>query len=247
MDIFEIADSFDALSPADEKAALLHYLQTGDEDRAMSFLGRVGMLERPAAGEMLCAALEYCSAALLHRLLDHVPRGEYAGEIRVGGKWWVVQGTLPTLAAALGRTEHLRVLLDWGCDANGASLDAITALQNIPDILHIREEPCVRGHRVTASESAAFLPERDGRFGTGIYGLTPLAAAAAFGHAACVRLLLEREGVWREECPAVSEALAVQGELWEITGEHQECRRLIRTLPDGGVRPLLLRAARRAT
>lgn len=243
MDIFEIADSFDALSPADEKAALLHYLQAGDEDRAMSFLGRVGMLERPVAGEMLRAALEHCSAALLHRLLDHVPRGEYAGEIRVGEKWWVVQGTLPTLAAALGRTEHLRVLLDWGCDANGASLDAITALHNIPDILHIREESCVRGHHVTASESAAFLPERDGRSGAGIYGLTPLAAAAAFGHAACVRLLLEREGVWREECPAVSEALAVQGELWEITGEHQECRRLIRTQPDGGVRPLLLCAA----
>ena len=243
MDIFEVMDSFRGLSRKETLEALTQYLQKGDEPSAARLLGRVGMLERPVAGEMLRAALEHCSAALLHRLLDHVPRGEYAGKIRVGGKRWVVQGTLPTLAAALGRAEHLRVLLDCGCDGNSASLDATTALQNMPNTFYGHEASCMRGHRTTVSESAAFLPLRRGSFGVGIYGLTPLAAAIAFGREACVRLLLKREGVWREECPAVSEALAVQDAPWEIRGEHQTCRGLIRTLPSGSERPLLLRAA----
>lgn len=232
MDIFEIVDSFDTLCPSDEKAALLHYLQKGDEERALSFLNRVGMLNRNESRNGLFAALRTGSPELFRRLLDHVPRGEYADELSE----YELTGTMPTLAAALGKAEHLRLLLDWGCDVNGASLEAATAIARYcfrP--LDDTEKPLFRRGALTTDSKGLWN-------GTFVSGLTPLAAALLSGSVDCVRLLLTRKGVWLTESPGVSEALALRGAPFD-TAEHRECRRLIRTRPDGTLRPLLLWAA----
>lgn len=247
MDIFEIKDKFEPLSQSEEKAVLLQYLETGDEVRAAQIMNRVGMLDRETGGKCLVAALSNCSAELLQKLLDHVPRGEYAAE-----RWSTprteppeeltaeVSGTLPTLAAAMGKAEHLRLLLDWGCDVNSASADAVTEL-------------LMDGHAPYLDRWGVFFPgilTACGRSGarwcrmpvSGLIGLTPLAAGIAFGKVSCVQLLLEREGVWLTEAPAVSEALVLRGAPWD-TEAHQTCRRLVRTKPDGSLRPLTLCAA----
>lgn len=247
MDIFEIKDSFEPLSPAEEKAALRHYLKDGNEARAARVLKRVGMLDRETGKHCLIAALERCSAEIFQKLLDHVPRGEYAGDWMVQSPRtppirWRVAGTLPTLAAAMDKSEHLRLLLDWGCDVNSASLDAATALKNgghaplgdLSEFLYTSAGP------MAPPRSGAWW--RDPVNEISVRAMTPLAAAILLGSVSCVRLLLEREDVWLTETPSVSEALALVNAL-PSAGEHQTCRRLLLTRPDGSPRPLLLWAA----
>lgn len=250
MDIFEVMESFDPESPADDRTALLWYLQKGDEARAAPLLHRAGMLDRETAKKCLTAALTNCSAELFGALLDHAPRREYAGswpdeedlaapagEPKSGG--FQVSGTLPTLAAAMGKAEHLRLLLDWGCDVNSASLDAATALGAV---WHKgARERNLRGYP-TVSRGSVARWDGGSTASTVIYGLTPLAAGILFGSLPCVRLLLEREGVWLTEAPGVSEALALRRKRWD-TEAHRACRRLVRTKPDGSPRPLALWAA----
>ena len=233
MDIFEIVDRFDTLCPSDEKAALLYYLQKGEEERAKSFLNRVGMLDRAGSRDGLFAALRTGSPELFRRLLAHVPRGEYAD----GLSEYELTGTMPTLAAALGKVEHLRLLLDWGCDVNGASLDAASAIAADCGSQHSDEYDVPMGLRGVPTTDCTGLWEN-----TVISGVTPLAAALLSGSVESVRLLLEREGVWLTETPGVSEALALRSAASD-TAARRECRRLIRTRPDGTLRPLLLWAA----
>lgn len=248
MDIFEITDSIDALFPADEKEAVLYYLQSGDEEHALACLDRVGMLDRMQVQRFLTVALRDDSPAFFKRLLGHVPRGEYywlgPPFLPDDPQGFVIQiaGTLPTLAAALDKPEHLRLLLDWGCDVNGASLDAATALAGsgfeLPDS---RDEPIgVRGVPIAQQDSTAWW--RDEKGIRSVSGLTPLAAAILLGSVDCTRLLLEREGVWGTETPSVSEALTLRGAPYN-TEAHRECRRLVRTRTDGTLRPLVLWAA----
>lgn len=252
MNIFEIANQYDPKNPVDPETELLWYLQKGDEAHAAPLLDRVGMLEREAAEECLCAALANCSAELFGALLDHAPRGEYAGvwpaeaglalsieELESGA--FRVNGTLPTIAAALGKAEHLRLLLDWGCDVNSASPDAATALADKVVIWPSGvQEQLLRGFPTAYCRSAVGCLRLESN--TILYGATPLAAGVASGSASCVRLLLEREGVWLTETPSVSAALALRGKPWD-TEAHRECHRLVRTRPDGSLRPLLLWAA----
>ena len=232
MDIFEIVDRFDTLCPPEEKRALLYYLQKGDEEHALSFLDRVGMLDRAGSRDGLFAALRTGSPELFRRLLAHVPRGEYANELPE----YELIGTMPTLAAALGRSEHLRLLLDWGCDVNGGSLDAVSAIADCGS-RQSDEYDVPMGLCGVPTTDCTGLWEN-----TVISGLTPLAAALLSGSVECVRLLLEREGVWLTETPGVSEALALRGASSD-SAARRECRRLIRTRPDGTLRPLLLWAA----
>lgn len=249
MDIFEIMGSFDPENAVDKKKALCSYLWGGNETRATSLLNRMGMFDRSTARDCLNAALATCSVELFGKLLDHTPRGEYAG-------WWAkpwtppelpeqnacqVAGVLTTLAAAMGKAEHLRLLLDWGCDVNGASPDAASALANTQYMM-----PGYKGraifHGVPTVRSKSAATWRSTSPTTVIPSLTPLAAGIAFGNLACVQLLLEREGVWLTEAPAVSEALALRGEPWDNEA-YRTCRRLLCTRADGSPRPLCLWAA----
>lgn len=232
MDIFEIVDRFDTLCPPEEKRALLYYLQKGDEEHALSFLDRVGMLDRAGSRDGLFAALRTGSPELFRRLLAHVPRGEYAD----GLSEYELTGTMPTLAAALGKVEHLRLLLDWGCDVNGASLDAASAIADCCSQQSDEYDMSMRLCGVPTTDCTGLWEN------TVISGVTPLAAALLSGSVECVRLLLEREGVWLTETPGVSEALALRSAASD-TAARRECRRLIRTRPDGTLRPLLLWAA----
>lgn len=253
MNIFEIIDSFDPENPIDEESALLWGLEKGYEEYASDHLDRVGMLDRATAGTCLNDALTNCSAELFGKLLDHAPRGEYAG-------WWSaesytppteerplstsvqVSGTLPTLAAAMGKTEHLRLLLDWGCDVNGASQDAASALADSLFSQPKEENGTLfRGFPTVRQESKVWWPCSEPA--PILSGLTPLAAGVVFGNVSCVRLLLQREGVWLTETLAVSEALVPRGWPWWDTEVYRECRRLVRTRPDGSLRPLALWAA----
>lgn len=250
MNIFEIMADFDPENPVDQRTELLWYLRKGDEARASPLLDRVGMLDREAAKKCLVAALANCSPELFGALLDHAPRGEYAGSwpdeedlaATAGGPksgGLQVSGTLPTLAAAMGKAEHLRLLLDWGCDVNSASQDAATALVCV--WRKGGRERNLRGYPTVARGSVAAWGGGLTAL-TGICGLTPLAAGILSGSLPCVRLLLEREGVWLTETPAVSEALALRRKRWD-TEAHRACRRLVRTKPDGSLRPLALWAA----
>lgn len=234
-----------------KKEALLQSLKDGDEARAARLMSRVGILDRDIAAKCLTAALTNCSAELLAALLGHVPRGEYADTWSTEkpppppAAWWhkdsaEITGTLPTLAAAMGKPEHLRLLLDWGCDVNSASLDASTALVNHG---HVRRQDrggiFFRGSpQVCYGSKVRWFPALT----PSLQGLTPLAAGIAFGNPSCVQLLLEREGVWLTEAPVVSETLVLEGWRWD-TEAHRECRRLVRTRPDGSLRPLTLWAA----
>lgn len=236
-------ESFSEMQRA-ELEEFLQYCKMGARKHALQILGRMGMLDRETAGGLLDEALPNCPVELFGKLLKHVPRGEYASRQSnrelLNLNWpertsVQVVGTLATVAAAMGGAEHLRLLLDWGCDVNGASLDAATALARYHTVDSAR--PLFRGFPTAHQDSVACWP------GHGeLTGLTPLAAAVAFGNVSCVKLLLAREGVWLTETPTVSEALAMRGTLWD-TPAHRECRRLVRERPDGSLRPLALWAA----
>ena len=76
------------------------------------------------AAVCLKAALS-CSPGVFCRVLERCKPGEYAGWVRVElarGRAAYVRGTMLTLAAALNRPEHVRILLEAGYDCNSAGL-----------------------------------------------------------------------------------------------------------------------------
>ena len=198
----------------------------GDWDEVLRLLEQFpGNVSREAAGECLCRAVEGAPPEVFEKLLDRLPRGEYAGSWDFPAPWapngsarrryrWEirVQGTLVLLAAAENRPEHLAALLARGYDVNSASPAAASALM----------EKFEAGIVLFGSDFSPFQPftarpvsslwlqrhndEPEDIPPLQIDGATPLAAAVLFGSRACARLLV-KHGAWLLESPGVSQAM----------------------------------------
>lgn len=195
-------------------------------------------------GALLEPGLEYTGT-----IRRTVPFCNRSGKI-VGEREVCVSGTLPTLAAAMDRPELLRLLLARGHDVNSASQTAVEALL---EDCQLRSQFAVAAPQrlscgvFSANERSSIEVDTLKRlhdkspFPVLLFqysGVTPLAAAIVCGSVACVRVLLEQSSVWRTECPAVSVALSLDWRAGD--GDYVEACRLVRTLPDGSLRPLAL-------
>lgn len=209
-------------------------------------------MNRDAAGQCLEWALHNAPAPVFARLLDRLPGGEYVGRAFIrrmpGGRrtnhCTEVRGSLTLLAAACGKREHLKCLLDRGWDVNSASPDAARSLRARVSGHYVHQmvmpmpgEPYSARHESmlrVMEENEMGLPAQFYRLT--FWGATPLAAAVACGRTGCARLLMAR-GAWREEAPSVARALMMRDR--EEDGRYQACRRAV--LAEGGVpRPMAL-------
>ena len=125
-----------------------------------------------------------------------------------GGRWTnyctEVRGSLTLLAAAFGKKEHLKCLLDRGWDVNSASPDAARSLRaRVSEhflhqmILPMPAVPYSARHESmmrVMEENEVGLPPHFYRLT--FWGATPLAVAVACGRTGCARLLMAR-GAWR--------------------------------------------------
>lgn len=198
-------------------------------------------------GALLEPGLEYTGT-----IYRKVPLCGRHGRMK-GNRYVRIDGTLPTLAAAMDKPELLRFLLDHGHDINSASQTAVEALLN-DSSLHegIPSSPTpfhLYPGLFSANRQSSVTSDTLGRLrDTPLFerllfqcdGATPLVAAIVCGSTACVRVLLERPGVWGPECPAISAALALDWRAGDAA--YAEACRLVRVLPDGTLRPLVLRA-----
>lgn len=206
-------------------------------------------LQDQRAGECLSAALQ-CSPELFRAVLEHCAPGEYAATEQWKLNWIFdryvhVEGTILTLAAAMNKVKHMRILLDHGWDVNSAS-PASAQAQNIE----------------LSSQFFGFFWTYDGFGGMSQSGLvlgvgehntyqkaiaepqwsidccTPLAAAIACGSVSAVRLLLRQPGVRREDSSAVCAAA-----LMAVCGAEtqQECVRMVFGLRNLALNPSALK------
>ncbi len=172
-----------------------------------------------------------------------------------GDEKYNVYGTVAIIAAAKGKTEHLKILLDAGANANAASLE-IQSRCSSPAVYRgygsIDEDLLMDAASRTRSLSAAagcrIKRQSDFTFGGfSIDGCTPLAAAVFFGKTECTELLLEHAEVWIENCSSVASALLCTAR--KTDPGFAECRRLVyeelkkRELSQGKKIPLYLNEA----
>ena len=120
--------------------ALHKALQERRHAKAYALLdGLKEQLSGDEAAACLKAALS-CSPGVFCRVLERCKLGEYADWVRVElarGRTAYVRGTMLTLAAALDRPEHVRILLEAGYDCNSAGMASAEAFQgslNFPDV-----------------------------------------------------------------------------------------------------------------
>lgn len=214
-------------------------------------------MDRDAAGQCLERALHNAPARVFAELLDRLPGGEYVGRIRIRrmpkgrrtNHCTEVRGSLTLLAAACGKKEHLKCLLDRGWDVNSASPDAAYSLRARVSGHYVHQMVMpMPGEPYSARQESMLrvmevnevgLPAHFCRYT--LWGVTPLAAAVACGRTGCARLLMAR-GAWREEAPSVARVLMTRDR--ERDKQYQACRRAV--LTEGGVpRPMALWAAAR--
>lgn len=168
------------------------------------------------AAVCLKAALS-CSPGVFCRVLERCKPGEYAGWVRVElarGRAAYVRGTMLSLAAALNRPEHVRILLEAGHDCNSAGLASAQAFldgMGFPDITMMGDASPL-GDRSGASSGAINI---SGRGNWQIPCATPLAAAVVCGSKRAAQVLLRWPGVWREESGVVCRAALMALELYQ--------------------------------
>lgn len=171
-------------------------------------------LSEPLGGEtaahLLNTALD-CIPYIFEKVLSHCGHGEIIAEreIVIDGENGFVRGSLPLLAAAMGKYEHLRIMLDAGMDANGAVEQSVQCLP-VWGELELCVDPMGEGDAWECSVLAVgrrdFTPYR-----WSLGHCTPLAAAILCGQLECVKLLLRRPDVAVAESEAVSSALLFSG------------------------------------
>lgn len=167
------------------------------------------------ATRLLNTALD-CIPYIFEKVLSHCEHGEVLGarDFVIDTENGFMRGPLSLLAAAMGRCEHLRLLLDAGMDVNGVMDQPMQCLPLCREI-----ELCVRVRPFDMTR--AFEPSKYGELAGGKSGAyhfrwhleccTPLAAAILCGRLECVELLLHRPGVDVAESEAVSSALLFYG------------------------------------
>lgn len=187
----------------------------------------------------------YCTPKLFRRVLEKCEPGEYREQVRVklpGGHSALVHGTILTLAAALDRPEHVRLLLEAGYDCNSAGMASAAAFaegfpsQNflaLEGALPFDDHCGIGGSQVTIY----------GKQRWNIQCATPLAAAVACGSRRAAAVLLRWPGVWKAEsgvvCRAAVSALqmfredprqAVVGQVFgKLGGRAFDAGRLLKT------------------
>ncbi len=171
---------------------------------------------------------EDMSPALLEAVLSRSPRLEYKAccEYTTSGPQegaWIVDtytpyirlpdfieegfwvtGTLVVIAAVLGKTEHLQRLIQWGMDENAGAPcmeHEYTSAMFGKSELRLGTRWAMNGCSVEL-HLPGHMPER-------VENATPLCTAILFGRMDCVRLLLDRPGVWTWENPSVHSAIAI--------------------------------------
>ena len=180
----------------------------GDWKQVEELLAALGRpMDEGAAELCLEYGLKNASSQVFDRLLDKLPQRETTGQavVKVCGTdtYVEVEGTLVTIAAAQGRTDHLQSLLSHGWDVNSASLDAVWRLKRHFGMkepwFHYKAKPCASCTARPESQLKV-LPNMEEGFPLSVSqnffcGITPLAAAIFCGQTDCVRVLLEQEGV----------------------------------------------------
>lgn len=246
-------------------------LRRGETKKALKTLKKRGTLCADEAGACLRSALD-CSDAVFRAVLAACPAGEFAeslwlpmepqptepeGAQDMRNPWIAREpgfaavsllGTLPVLAAALGETKKLRMLLARGMDCAAASMQACEAVArhrstsggfgfgNLQFEREMREGQALGGGSADAvlQIPRQACPEAIEADETMIAAVTPLAAAVFFGQPDCVRLLLDQPGIRAQGSSALEAAalLAAHG-----TAAQRECVRMVYTLPAQGQEP----------
>lgn len=215
---FDTLQSFDGIAiqaMRDPSAELLEAIREKNYPKAYA---RMKKLDKPLpaqrAGDCLSAAL-HCSPELFRTVLAHCEPGEYAATEQwrldtMFDRYVNVTGTILTLAAAMDKVKHMRVLLDHGWDVNSASPASAQALS-----MGLNDQ--FFGFHWTSngfggmSQSRLTLGAGESNFYQKAIAkpqwsfdcCTPLAAAIVCGSVSAVRFLLRQPGVRRESSSAV--------------------------------------------
>ena len=211
-------------------------------------------MNRDAWGLCLEYALQTAPVAVFEQLVDLYPNGEAAGSTVVpygsSGQSAEVVGSLVTLAAASGKPEQLRCLLERGWDVNSASLDAAERLKRREQSMDDFNRAAIERYESLGArpESRLMVMMRmddspySNLFHRAFVCMTPLAAAILCGQTECARILMDH-GAWREDAPSVARALMLQER--EKDAAYQVCRQAVLTHGDTP-RPMALWAVVRS-
>lgn len=144
------------------------------------------------------------SPELFRKIITKCPYTEHSGRM----EWKLTEqitvtakGTLLTLAAALNRPEHVKVLLEAGYDPNSASLESVAAFQ-LGDFSAEGGAAVCGGRGAESGNKLSFRGRLEGE----ILCATPLAAAVACGSLDAAKVLLRRGDVWKAESAVVCRA-----------------------------------------
>ena len=205
----------------DPRQELLEAIREKSYQRAYALLKKLDepLRDKPCAqraGECLSAAL-HCSPELFRAVLEHCAPGEHGAteqwKLGRATRYVNVTGTILTLAAAMNKVEHMRILLRRGWDVNSdspASAQALLCLGwsgqpfFVPDGL---PGSGVQQSRLTfgAAEYNSYQ-KTIARPLCSIERCTPLAAAILCGSEDAVKFLLRQKGVRKESSGAVCAA-----------------------------------------
>lgn len=220
-DTLQSLDEFTIQTMRDPSAELLEAIREKNYPKAYARLRKLDKaLPTQRAGECLSAAL-HCSPELFRAVLEHCEPGEYAAAEQwrldtMFDRYVNVTGTILTLAAAMDKVKHMRVLLDHGWDVNSASPASAQALSTGLNGQFFGIYWASDGFG-GISQSALILGTGESNFYQkaiakpqwSIDCCTPLAAAIVCGSVPAVRLLLRQPDVRREGSSAVCAAALV--------------------------------------
>ncbi len=224
---------------------LMEALRDHDEELALRLIADGALItDRTKARNLLELALD-CSAELFDRILGICPEGDYAllkesiplnwtGGDEPEERDWRNNDTnvyskliapVLTVAAAMNKPDHVRVLLGRGFSPNADSLDSILAMiqesRRKKTTVH-PEKSYVEFHRLKYSNEQGHI------------GVTPLAVALLYANPECVRVLLERKETERMENGTVAAMLMLPDR--EENFEYQKARKLVLSEGDGHIK-----------
>lgn len=192
--------------PSEDGKELAALLESRRYPKAHAWLNRVCPVQLEGEDARICltAALR-ATPNLFRKVLSRCPSGEYSGQVRLEIKAGVnayVYGTLLTLAAAMNKPDHVRILLDAGYDPNSAGPASATAFMQ-DSFCFSSGKPALCGDRLAVNGNRVIFC---GRAGWSIQNATPLAAAVACGSREAAVVLLRCRSVWTAESGVVCRA-----------------------------------------
>lgn len=192
--------------PDEENKELIELLESRRYAKAHAWLNRQGSVQLRDEDASIClTAALHATPNLFRKVLSRCPQREYSGKVRMEVKEGVfayVHGTMLTLAAALNRPEHVRILLQTGYDPNSSGSASATAFLS-PEFWFTSEQPASGAQRIAVNGSRICF---SGKAGWMIRNATPLAAAVACGSRAAAAVLLRCREVWTAESSVVCRA-----------------------------------------